>query len=216
MNKDLESIMRDAELNEEQMRFTGAAISHCAHQLAQQGRVPLQAMILTNPQDGSEPGLIMLACPLLEDQETKKMFMETVRYMAHQERSETVGILMEAWTAPEMSNDEFAKMIEQHGSISKMPGAGEAACVMVNSDAGDHQASMMIGRDEDGNIIDLSDIKIVTAKEGDMRGMMMHSRYAPEEIADPSFHQRIAFMEAYLSGRMTDLEPVGEGGPTRQ
>ena len=38
MNKDLESIMRDAGLDEDQMRFTGGASSHCAHQLAQQGR----------------------------------------------------------------------------------------------------------------------------------------------------------------------------------
>jgi len=216
MNNDLENIMRGAGLDEDQIRFTGGAISHCAHQLAHQGCVPLQAMILTNPQDEGDPGLIMLACPVLEDQETKKMFMETVRYMAHQERSETVAILMEAWTAPEMSNEKYAEMIAQYGSISKMPGAGEAACVMVNSKDGNHQANMTIIRDEDGNITDLSDIKIITPKDGDMRGMMMHSRYLPEEIADPSFDQRIAFMDAYLAGRMTDLEPTGEGGPTRQ
>ena len=202
-----EIALRNAGLDDEQVRFTATAISHAAYQMAANGRVPLQAMILSPRGEGNDPALMMLACPLVEDDDTKNMFMETVRYMAHRENSETVGILMEAWTAPDGTHEEIAAMLEKYGSVGAMPGAGEEISVMVNAVTGCHQASIVIERSEDGSLKGFSDVKVVTDSQGEIRGRMMHSRYTPDEVADPAFAQRTAFMDAYLQGRMVDIAP---------
>lgn len=212
-HKTLQDTLDGAGLTAEQARFAGSAINHGAHQLATHGHVPLQALILTNPEDGSDPGIMLAACPVVEDQQTKALFMETVRFLAHKENSRTVAILMEAWTAPDMKRERFQELLEEHGSISNMPGAGEAVCVLVNSEEGNHQVQMRIVRDDEGNVTDLSDIAATVDKDGEMSGFMLHSRYSPEEIGDPGFPRRLIEIESYLEGRMTDIEPNEEGKP---
>ena len=207
-----EDILREAGLNDEQINLAGMAISHGAYQLVNQGRVPLQALILKESEDRPEPEIAMLACPVLEDEETKNMFMETVRYVAHMEQSPTVAIVMEAWTTADLPEEDIPALLEQYGSISKIPGAGEAICVMVNSDEGKYQVSTAIKRDDGGALAGFGKITAALDKDGHMVGRMIHSRYSEEDKADSSFAERVKYMEAYLHGRLTEVKPNPDSG----
>jgi len=208
MEKNVPEAMIKAGLSEEQAKFAYSTLMHGSFQIASHGSVPLQAMILKKGAESERDAMMMLACPEVGDDTTKDMFMETVRFMAHQENASSVALLMEAWTMPaNKTQEEINELITKYGSISAMPDKREAICVMGNTEEGKFQIEAPIERDSDGNLTELAKLKIHTEKDGEMSGRMIYTRYTDEDIADPKFSERLDYMSAYLDGRLATINP---------
>ena len=179
--------------------------------IAESGHLPTIA-VMRVPTEGEETkdSVIVIPAPMdappeFEEQQ-KDLFMEAVRYLAHEKDANGVAIVSECWQPPTDNTDEIQALFAKYGRISEMPGKREGILLMLNDKQQRVFASYAMERDNNGQI---SKIKLTKAEVGNhktMSGRMFRSFYTAEDISRPDFAQRTELSKRLAQNMFGEME----------
>lgn len=203
--------------NEEQASFAQAIANFSLHTIASKGHLNMHALIKGGQdEDTGRAALIVLEAPSIDDQ-SKDMFLETVRYVSHVSDADTAAITSETWMAPaDMTPEETREMIEKHGSIGAFPEKREGVIVAItDQDFNKLMITYDLLRDKKGNIAEIKPASVDFSKpDGNMAGRIFQTFYSNEDRANPQFPRRLKIMEQMVQAFTTPNPGDGDNnGP---
>lgn len=196
MRNNIEKTMAEKGMSEQQVKLAYTAIMQASYQISEGGFVPLQAMIVTEDETEDEDNLNVILCPEVKNDQTKDMFMETIRFISHTQKAKCVALVMEVWIQPkDKTPEEMEELKAQYQSISQMPGRREAICIIVSENNNKFQIDAVIERDSNDQITNISELNIVSEEEGKMSGRMARLEYTNEDILAKGFNRRLQILQ---------------------